>query len=226
MKRIVVLVPAVAVLVLALLAAPAAQAASTAPAAGEPKAATADADAPSAAERRAAASEFEREKLDQDAFDRAEAERTEEGSGSGGGSIMRALLGLVVVLGAIYGVHWLLRRWGQSRLQGVAGTAGVIDVVATTPLAQGRALHLVRVGEELVLVGATEQSITRIGNIDAGVLGPQMGSGSKGAEFQAMLSGAMLGNQPGVPNGMGGAGSANQPFIRRFLDNLRMSTAR
>jgi flagellar biogenesis protein FliO len=101
----------------------------------------------------------------------------------------------------------------------------VIDVVATTPLAQGRALHLVRVGDELVLVGATEQSITRIGDVDATVLGASQGNAGNG-EFQAMLSGAMLGNQPGVPSGMGGAGSSKDPFLKRFLDNLRLSTAR
>src|SRR5690606_9563730 len=117
-----------------------------------------------------------------------------------------------------------LKKWGSSRMQGVAGRAGVIDVVATTALAQGRALHLVRVGEELVLVGATEQSITRIGDFDANVLGA--GSANQGnGEFQAMLSGAIYGNQPGVPAGMGGAGSTNEPFLKRFIDNLRMTTA-
>ncbi|MCW2924982.1 MAG: flagellar biosynthesis protein FliO, partial [Thermoleophilia bacterium] len=137
----------------------------------------------------------------------------------------RALLGLIVVLGAIFGVHWLLKKWGASRMEGVAGRAGIIDVVATTSLAQGRALHLVRVGGELVLVGATENSITRIGDFDAAALGADAGNAGKG-EFQAALTGAMYGNQPGVPAGMGGAGAANKPFLGRFLDNLRLSTAR
>jgi flagellar biosynthetic protein FliO len=183
-------------------------------------------DEPSAAERRAASSEFERGKLDQSAFDKAEAKQSgKKSSGGGGGSIMRGILGFVVVLGSIYGIHWLLKKWGQSGRLGATGSAGVIDVVATTPLAQGRALHLVRVGEELVLVGATEQSITRIGDVNATVLGQQMGNAGKG-EFQAMLSGAMYGSQPGVPNGMGGSGSSSDPFLKRFLDNLRLSTAR
>lgn len=208
--------------------APLAQAATAVPATGQERAASRDAERPSAAERRAADSEFEREKLDQGAFDEAARDaKGEEGSSrdGGGGSVLRMIFGLVVVLGAIYGIHWLLRKWGASRLQGISGRTGVIDVVATTPLAQGRALHLVRVGEELVLVGATEQSITRIGDVDATVLGSQMGNAGNG-EFQAMLTGAMYGRQPGVPAGMGGAGSAKEPFLKRFLDNLRLSTAR
>jgi len=220
----------VLMLTLLLVSAPAALAAT--PATAEPAPATtkttpAKDDGPNAAERRAADSAFEREKLDQGAF------KKEEGSSgskdgeekSGGGSILRGILGLAVVLGAIYGLHWLLRKWGASRIEGVAGRSDVIDVVATTSLAQGRALHLVRVGGELVLVGATENSITRIGDFDPAVVAASAGDQGRG-EFQAALSGAFYGQQPGVPSGMGGAGSGNQPFLRRFLDNLRMSTAR
>ena len=181
----------------------------------------------SASERRAANSEFEREKLDQEAFgggaaQDADAEETgSEESGSGGGSALRAMFGLVIVLALMFGIHWLLKKWGQSKLQGMAGAAGIIDVVATTPLAQGRTLHLVRVGPELVLVGATDQSITRIGEVDGDTFQSNVGNAGRG-EFQAMLSGAMHGQQPGVPN----TGAANQPFLKRFLENLRMTTAR
>ncbi|MEO6867493.1 MAG: flagellar biosynthetic protein FliO, partial [Gaiellales bacterium] len=180
-----------------------------------------------AAERRAAESSFEREKLDQGAFAKADAEAKNPDKKSGGdsGSILRMIFGLIVVIGSIFGIHMLLKKWGSSRMQGVAGRSGVIDVVATTSLAQGRALHLVRIGDELVLVGATEQSITRIGDFDPGVLGATAANSGNG-EFQAMLAGSMLGNQPGVPTGMGGAGSSNEPFLKRFMDNLRMTTAR
>lgn len=233
MKRLSSLPVVLAVLALLLVAAPAATAetaaAPKAPAATAKEAKAADdADGAGAAARRAASSEFEREQLDQDAFkeeDRASSGDDETSKGGGSGSVLRAILGLVVVLGAIFGVHWLLRKWGTSRMQGVAGRSGVIDVVATTTLAQGRALHLVRVGGELVLVGATDQSITRIGDFDATALAADAGNAGRG-EFQAALTGAMYGTQPGVPAGMGGAGSTDQPFLRRFVDNLRMSTAR
>lgn len=204
-------------------AAPADAAAAAAPAATD---ATDDKDERSAAERRTAGSEFEREKLDQGAFVESEKEAQGSGESSGGGSgaLVRALFGLVVVLALIYGVHWLLKRWGQSRTQGVAGRTGIIDVVATTTLAQGRSLHLVRVGPELVLVGATENSITRIGEVDASAINSAAGNAGN-SEFQSMLNGAMIGSQPGVPSGMGGS-NRSDPLLKRVMDNLRMSTAR
>lgn len=200
----------------------------------------------SAAERRAADSEFEREKLDTSAFDE-EAREAEEGSsrdeGSNAGSFGRMALGLVVVIAVIYGIHWLLRRYGQSRLQGFPGTGrtgrtGIIDVVATTPLAQGRSLHLVRVGGELMLVGATDQSITPLGPVSADSLSADLDAGSGG--FQSRLDGA-LGAVPGSTSPRGsrfrradptgpdaeteGPGSGGGIF-GRVLTNLQMLTAR
>lgn len=205
------------------------QAASPASGAAVAEAADAEAakDAKSAAERRAAGSEFERTKLDPKAFEAEEGQASKGSSKqpSKGGSVGRMFFGLVVVLGVIFGVNYLLKKWGQSRLQGASGTAGVIDVVATTSLAQNRSLHLVRVGGELVLIGATEQSITQLGTVSGADFTSDAGNRGKG-EFQAMLNGSMVGSQPGVPQGMGGAGSAKPSLINRVLGNLQMLTAR
>jgi flagellar biosynthetic protein FliO len=180
------------------------------------------------AARRAKGSAFEREKLDQKAFS-PESPTTTKASAGGGGSIARMLLGLAVVGGLIYGIHWLLRKWGRSRAQGIGGSSGVIDVVATTPLSQGRALHLIRVGQELVLVGATEQSITRLGEVDgrslglAGVGTPEIGS------FPSLLQGAIQVG-PGIDVAPSIASLATPPattgFVSRFVENLKLNTAR
>lgn len=78
---------------------------------------------------------------------------------SGGSAIVRMVVGLAIVVAVIYGVYWLLRAYGRSR--GLASD-GRLAVVATTSLAQNRALHLVRVGDELVLVGSAEHAVTPI----------------------------------------------------------------
>ena len=183
-------------------------------------------DTPSAAERRAASSSFEREKLDQSAFDEGSDASAAKKSSSSGGTMLRTMFGLLVVLGAIYAVHYLLKKWGKSKLEGVTGRSDVIDVVATTTLAQGRALHLVRVGGELMLVGATDQSITSLGPVNPHGVGPAAIAPGGGA-FDSMLNGAMSGDHLVLPAGGALALPAPQePFIRRFIDNLRLSTAR
>jgi flagellar biosynthetic protein FliO len=77
--------------------------------------------------------------------------------GSAGADVIRTIVGLAVVLGVIYGVYWLLKSAARAK----SGRADErIGVIATTPLAPNRSLHLVRAGDELILVGATDHSIT------------------------------------------------------------------
>jgi flagellar protein FliO/FliZ len=79
------------------------------------------------------------------------------GVGSAGADVIRTIVGLAVVLGVIYGVYWLLKS--TARAKG-GRPDDRIGLVATTPLAPNRTLHLVRAGDELILVGATEHTIT------------------------------------------------------------------
>jgi len=81
------------------------------------------------------------------------------GISSSSGAIARTIVGLAIVLAVVYGLYWLLKSAAKSRS---GQTDGRIEVVATTTLAPNRALHLIRSGDELILVGATEHSVTPI----------------------------------------------------------------
>lgn len=79
--------------------------------------------------------------------------------GGGGGNLVRTIVGLAIVIAVIYGVTWVLRQVKTSKeLRAVGG----LQSVATVPLGSGRALHLVRAGNELVLVGAAEHGVTPV----------------------------------------------------------------
>lgn len=82
-------------------------------------------------------------------------------STGGGAAFLRMLVGLVIVIGVILVVYWLLKRLG-GKSKGVLRNDGQIEVLATTALAANRAVHLLRVGGELVLVGSTDGGITPI----------------------------------------------------------------
>lgn len=89
---------------------------------------------------------------------------TDSGSGSVGvsstsGAVARTIVGLAIVLAVVYGLYWLLKSTAKARS---AQSDERIAVVATTTLAPNRALHLIRSGDELILIGATEQSLTPI----------------------------------------------------------------
>jgi len=80
--------------------------------------------------------------------------------GASGGSLVRTIVGLAVVIGVIYGLTWILRQV-KSNKGGAAKGAG-LETIATLPLGGNRSLHLVRAGEEIVLVGSGEHGVTPI----------------------------------------------------------------
>jgi len=78
----------------------------------------------------------------------------------GGGSIVRTIVGLAIVIGVIYGVAWVLRQVKASRQPRATGSG--LAALASVPLGSGRSVHLVRAGSDLVLLGVAEQGVVPI----------------------------------------------------------------
>jgi flagellar protein FliO/FliZ len=130
-------------------------------------------------------------------------------SGGGGGSIVRTIVGLAIVIGVIYGVYWILKQVKASREEQASGQG--LSSVATLPLGPNRSLHLVRSGQELVLLGVGEQGVTPIRHysedeaVEAGLIDDEP------------VPVALL--EPGQP--------ANaSDFFNRLLNDLRARTVR
>lgn len=79
---------------------------------------------------------------------------------SGGASIVRTIVGLAIVIAVIWGLAWILRQVKTGREPRLA-TAGLSNVAALT-LGSGRTLHLVRAGNDYILVGSGEHGLTPI----------------------------------------------------------------
>jgi flagellar protein FliO/FliZ len=83
-----------------------------------------------------------------------------QAAGSSGGGLVRTIVGLAIVIGVIYGLYWILKQVKASREETASGTC--LRTLARLPLGTNRSLHLVRAGEEVVLVGAGEHGVTPI----------------------------------------------------------------
>src|SRR3954468_18594149 len=79
---------------------------------------------------------------------------------SGGGGVVRTIVGLAVVLGVIYGLYWVLKQVKASREEKSSGQG--LEPLATLPLGANRSLQLVRAGAEIVLLGGGEGGVTPI----------------------------------------------------------------
>lgn len=126
-----------------------------------------------------------------------------------GGTIARTVAGLAIVLAVVFAVYWLLRAYARGkRTRG----DGRIEVIATTPLTANRAVHLIRVGDELTLVGSAEGGVTCLRTY----------SPEESDLVQAQLDGEA---DPLWPLAGGGAGDVPKG-TRAFVDELRRRTAR
>jgi len=81
----------------------------------------------------------------------------------GGGSIVRTIVGLAIVIAVIWGLAWILRqvKAGREGGRGSHPSAGLANVAALT-LGTGRSVHLVRAGNDYVLLGSTEHGVAPI----------------------------------------------------------------
>jgi flagellar protein FliO/FliZ len=77
-----------------------------------------------------------------------------------GGSLVRTIVGLAVVIGVIYGLYWVLKQVKSSREEKASGQG--LAALATLPLGPQRSLQLVRAGRELHLVGVSEHGVTPV----------------------------------------------------------------
>jgi flagellar protein FliO/FliZ len=79
-------------------------------------------------------------------------------SASSSGSLIRTFVGLAIVLAVIYGLYWVLKQVKSSREESTRGDG--LATVASIGLGPNRGVHLVRAGEDFLLVGVAEHAIT------------------------------------------------------------------
>ncbi|HXC45763.1 MAG TPA: flagellar biosynthetic protein FliO [Solirubrobacteraceae bacterium] len=98
-------------------------------------------------------------------------------SGSGGASIVRTIVGLAIVLAVIWGLAWILRQVKGRRDPRVAEHG--LTSVAALSLSSGRSVHLVRAGNDYLLLGSAEHGLMPIHRyteqqaLEAGLLSPE-----------------------------------------------------
>ena len=81
-------------------------------------------------------------------------------AGSASGGLVRTIVGLAVVIAVIYGLYWVLKQVKASREDKALGTG--LKTLATLPLGPKGSMHLIRAGDEVVLVGVGEAGVTPI----------------------------------------------------------------
>lgn len=138
------------------------------------------------------------------------------------GSTVLAVLRLLVSLGVVIALVVVLARWARKR--GVGGSRGArpdlqVDVIARRGLGRGSAVHVVQVGQQVLVLGVTDQHVSLLRELDplpAPVPTADPGAGDGGsapADFDRVLAataaaapadGGTVADGDTVPAGPGG----------------------
>jgi flagellar protein FliO/FliZ len=146
---------------------------------------------------------------------------------SGGPSIIRTIVGLLVVIAVIWGLTWVLKQVKSGRAVRAGGVG--LESVATLPLGTNRSLHLVRAGEDYLLLGSAEHGLVpihRYSEQDA------RAAGLLEDDRPALERGEFGGETPSGPGGrLGGQSRPRGPIqmpgqSHGLLDRLREWTVR
>jgi flagellar protein FliO/FliZ len=130
-------------------------------------------------------------------------------SSATGGAALHMLLGLALVLALIYAIYRLLKRNAGKKEPTIRGDDWM-SILASTPLAPSRSLHLVRVGEEVVLVGSAEHGVTPL----------RVYSAEEARELRIEPREPMV-------HSTGATGDGEHPgFVAALVETLRRMTAR
>lgn len=149
-----------------------------------------------------------------------------ESAGGAGSGLLRTIVGLVVVIGVIYGVTWILKSVRRAREARASGTA--LDSLATMPLGPNRALHLVRAGDVVILLGVGENGVTPIRTYheeearSLGLVAPEPLAGLGATAIPGAVRPALSGQV--LPALTVGAGTAGGSRIGKALEGLRRRT--
>jgi flagellar biogenesis protein FliO len=83
-----------------------------------------------------------------------------------------SLVKTFVVLGLVVALAWLTLNVGLRKLLGVGpvGRVGIVSVIERVPLDQKRTLYVVRAGDEVLLLGASDLSVNFLSRLDPKVL--------------------------------------------------------
>lgn len=82
----------------------------------------------------------------------------------GGGEIFSLIWRVALVLGVL-AVCIVGLRWWSKRASGPRSTTGYLRIIDTLPIQGGRSVHLVAVGERVIVVGATAQQLSYLAEL-------------------------------------------------------------
>ncbi len=132
--------------------------------------------------------------------------------------LIRMVVVLVAVVGAIYGAVALIKRFNRGAVE----ESSAIRVLASKTIAGGKSVHAVQVGQKVYLLGAGDATIGLIAEVSDRESVDELQLAHSAAEAPAGASQGGFGAKlAAVFGGSAGDGSGGLEFLQRQRERLR-----
>ena len=75
-------------------------------------------------------------------------------------------LGLFLVVALIYLTGYVYQKLTKVKINSVNDFLNKPEIISTTPLGQGKNIHVIKINNEYILIGATQNNINFLKNLD------------------------------------------------------------
>ncbi|RQS63468.1 flagellar biosynthetic protein FliO [Burkholderia sp. Bp8963] len=139
----------------------------------------------------------------------------------GVGAVLQTLVGLVVVIGLVFGCAWLARRFGFQP----ARRGGPLKVVSSVAVGAKESATIVEIGDTWLVLGVAPGNVRLLHTLPAGGAAANPGGGGPGARASAAADAS-------VPSSGGGQPGTFDPYSKgssfgvRFRDALASEAAK
>ncbi|HJX42871.1 MAG TPA: flagellar biosynthetic protein FliO [Geodermatophilus sp.] len=128
--------------------------------------------------------------------------------------VIRLLLSLAFVAGVL----WFAVRLARKR--GLGSSGGLVEVVAHQRMGRASTVNVLRIGDRVLVVGATEQQVTLLAELDGEALGATLAERADGEDRPALTA------APGSAGGVLAGSVLDRSAWTGLVGQLRERTVR
>jgi flagellar protein FliO/FliZ len=102
------------------------------------------------------------------------------------------LIRLILSLAFVGGVLWFAARLAKKR--GLGSTGGLVEVVARQRMGRASTVNVLRIGDRVLVVGATEEQVTLLAELDGDAVEATLADRAAAGPAPAAVGGALAGS--------------------------------
>lgn len=97
-------------------------------------------------------------------------------------NFLSLFLGLFLVIALIYLTGFIYQKLTKVKINHISKSVNKTEIISTTPLGQGKNIHVIKINEQYLLIGSTQNSISVLKELDKDYIINKIGDDNENSE--------------------------------------------